>query len=58
MENRLLSKKEVCNILNISLGSLDGLMKRNEINYVKFNRNVRFELNEVNRLINDLKVSV
>jgi predicted DNA-binding transcriptional regulator AlpA len=58
MENRLLSKKEVCDILSISLGSLDGLMKRNEINYVKFNRNVRFEINEVNRLINDLKVGI
>jgi predicted DNA-binding transcriptional regulator AlpA len=58
MENRLLNKREVCDSLGISLGSLDGLMKRKEINYIKFDRNVRFEINEVERLINKKKVSI
>ena len=46
------SKKEVCEILRISIGSLDGLMKRGEINYVKINRSVRFRIEEVRSLIN------
>lgn len=58
MENRLLNKKQVCEILNISLPSLDGLMKRKEINYIKFSRSVRFEINEVERIINNLKIKV
>tara|TARA_R110002153_G_scaffold197975_1_gene351496 strand:+ start:474 stop:644 length:171 start_codon:yes stop_codon:yes gene_type:complete len=52
MNNKLLSKKEVCEILRISIGSLDGLMKRGEINYVKINRSVRFRIEEVRSLIN------
>lgn len=51
-EKRLLNKKDVCDILKISIGSLDGLMKRNQINYVKFDRSVRFKIEEVNKLIN------
>ena len=50
-ENKLLDKKDVCNMLKISVGSLDGLMRRNEISYVKFDRSVRFKIEEVNKLI-------
>ena len=58
VENRkLLSKKNVCEILQLSIGSLDGMMKRGEINYIKFGRSVRFELNEINRIINKNVVS-
>ena len=53
MESSLLNKKEVCEILNISIGSLDGMMKRGEINYIKFNRSVRFKINEVKSLIHE-----
>lgn len=53
MKNRLLDKKEVCEILKISVGSLDGMMKRGEINYIKFNRSVRFEIDEVISVINE-----
>ena len=35
---RLLNKRDVCDILNISRGSLDGLMKGNIVKYVKFDR--------------------
>lgn len=50
-ENRLLNKQEVCEILKISIGSLDGLMKRGKINYIKFDRSVRFRIDEVRNLI-------
>lgn len=52
MESKLIDKKEVCNILNISLGSLDGMMKRRKINYVKFDRSVRFKKDDVLEVIN------
>ena len=52
MEEKLLNKKDVCDMLKISVGSLDGLMKKNQINYIKFDRSVRFKLEEVNKLIN------
>ena len=53
MESKLIDKKEVCNILNISLGSLDGLMKRRKINYIKFDRSVRFKKEDVLEVINE-----
>ena len=56
MNKELLSKNDVCNILRISIGSLDRMMKRKEINYIKFSRNVRFEVEEIDRLLNELKV--
>ena len=56
MNRELLSKREVCEILRISIGSLDRMMKKKEINYIKFERSVRFEVNEIDRLLNELKV--
>lgn len=50
--NRLLNKKDVCEILNISRGSLDRLMRGNDIKYVKFERSVRFKEEDVFELIN------
>ena len=52
MESRLLSKKDVCNYLGISRGNLDNMMKENYIKYVKFNRSVRFKMEDVNELVN------
>ena len=51
INNRLLDKREVCQILKISIGSLDRMMKRKEINYIKFDRSVRFRMEEVKNLI-------
>jgi excisionase family DNA binding protein len=50
--SRLLNKKEVCNILGISRGSLDNMMKENEIKYIKFERSVRFKKEDIDSLIN------
>ena len=57
MENKLFSKKDVCNYLGISLGSLDGMMKRRKINYVKFDRSVRFREEDVLNVVNENFVS-
>ena len=50
--SRLLNKKEVCDILGISRGSLDNMMKENEIKYIKFERSVRFKKEDIDSLIN------
>jgi excisionase family DNA binding protein len=57
MESRLLNKKDVCNYLGISLGSLNGLIKRRKINYVKFERSVRFKKEDIDNVVNKNLVS-
>ena len=44
INNRLLDKREVCQILKISIVSLDRMMKRKEINYIKFEKSNIYEL--------------
>jgi len=51
MSNSLLDKKEVCDLLNISIGKLDLLMKNKEIKYIKLNKMVRFRLDDIFEMI-------
>jgi len=51
MDSYLLDKKRVCELLNISLGKLDLMMKEKEIKYIKLNKMVRFRLNDINEMI-------
>ena len=46
MSDNLLDKKGVCDLLNISIGKLDLLMKNKEIKYIKLNKMVRFRLSD------------
>ena len=51
MSNSLLDKKGVCDLLNISIGKLDLLMKNKEIKYIKLNKMVRFRLDDILEMI-------
>jgi len=53
--SRYINKKELCNYLGISIGKVDLLMN-NDLKYVKFGRNVRFDLSDVNEYMNKNKV--
>jgi hypothetical protein len=52
-EEKLLNKKGVCDLLNISLGKLDLMIKNKEIKYLKLNKMVRFRLNDIFELIDN-----
>ena len=47
--------KRSCYYLGISIGKVDLLMN-NDLKYVKFGRNVRFDINDVNEYMNRNKV--
>ena len=51
MENRLLNKKDVCEYLGISLGNLDGMIKKRKINYIKLDRLVRFRKKDLESIL-------
>ena len=57
MNSRLLSKKDVCEYLGISLGNLDGMIKRRKIDYIKFDRLVRFRKEDVESIVLKNKVN-
>ena len=52
MDNKLLRKIDVCEMLGVSIGKVD-LMMEDGLKYIKFNRNVRFRLEDVNEYLNN-----
>ena len=48
---RLITKSELCEYLNVSLGMIDNLMKDGKVKYVKIGKSVRFEQSEIDRLL-------
>jgi len=44
---RLVDKKEVVNVLNISKGKLDSMIRENEIPYIRLGKVIRFDMNDV-----------
>lgn len=55
MENKLLSKKEVTNYLDVSLGMVDKLMKE-DLPYIKLGKSVRFRMTDIENYLNRNKV--
>lgn len=49
--NKLLNKKEVGELMNVSIGKVD-LMMSDGLKYIKMNRNVRFRMEDINEYIN------
>lgn len=47
MINNLVSKKEVVNVLNISKGKLDSMIRENEIPYIRLGKVIRFDMSDV-----------
>ena len=48
---KLLTKRDVCGVMKISIGKLDGLIKDNEIKYLKLGKSVRFREADINTYI-------
>ena len=59
-QQKLYTKKDITNLFQISLGKLDGMIKRNEINYLKFGNDrrssIRFTEDDINNLCNKSRV--
>ena len=59
-QQKLYTKKDILNLFQISLGTLDGMIKRKEINYLKFGNgrgsSVRFTEDDINNLCNKSRV--
>jgi len=51
--SRLVSKKELSEILGFSVGKIEKMMKNGSLKYYKIDRNVRFDLDSIK---DDLKV--
>ena len=49
---KLINKKELCEIMGISIGKVDGLIKDNKIRYLKIGKNVRFRDIDINSFLN------
>jgi len=49
---KLINKKELCEIMGISIGKVDGLIKDNKISYLKIGKNVRFRDIDIKSYIN------
>ena len=52
MDNKLLRKIDVCEMLGVSIGKVD-LMMDDGLKYIKLNRNVRFRVEDVNEYLNN-----
>jgi excisionase family DNA binding protein len=49
---KLINKKELCEIMGISIGKVDGLIKDNKISYLKIGKNVRFRDIDIKSYLN------
>ena len=57
MEDRvLLTKKELSEYLNCSIGTIDNLMKEGKIKYIKLNKMVRFDKEDIDKTLGILKM--
>lgn len=45
---KLIKKKDLCKMMGISIGKVDGLIKDNKIRYLKIGKNVRFREADIN----------
>jgi excisionase family DNA binding protein len=49
---KLINKKELCELMGISIGKVDGLIKDNKIRYLKIGKNVRFRDIDIKSYLN------
>ena len=57
VEKRYFDKKGLCEYLGVSIGKVEKMMYDDGLRYVKFGRNVRFDIEDVNEYMNSFKVS-
>ena len=56
MEEVLMTKKELSEYLNCSVGTIDNLMKEGKIKYIKLGKMVRFDKEDVDRTLGIMKM--
>ena len=56
LNKRFVNKKVLCQYLDVSIGKVEKMMYNDGLKYVKFGRNVRFDINDVNDYMNKRKV--
>jgi excisionase family DNA binding protein len=49
---KLYKKKELCEIMGVSIGKIDNLIKENKISYLKIGKNVRFRNVDISNYLN------
>jgi len=52
-DDRLLSKKQAAEYLNISIGTLEKLMREKELPYIKLERKVLFRKSDIDKFLED-----
>ena len=57
MDRKYLNKKGLCEYLDVSIGKVEKMMYDEGLRYVKFGRNVRFDVDDVNDYMNRYKIS-
>lgn len=55
MENKFYNKKQLSEYLGISIGKIDYLIKRKNIEYYKIGKNVRFSIGDINNWVKNFK---
>ena len=55
MEGRYLNKRGLCNVLGVSIGKVELLMKEGDLPYIKLGRNVRFDMNDIEKFLESNK---
>lgn len=58
IDKRYFDKKGLSSYLGVSIGKVEKMMYSEGLRYVKFGRNVRFDLKDVDEYMNSFKVSV
>ena len=56
ISSKYLNKKGLCEFLGVSIGKVENLMYHGDLKYVKFGRNVRFDVEDVIDFMNKKKV--
>ena len=56
MEEVLMTKKELSEYLNCSIGTIDNLMKEGKIKYIKLNKMVRFDKEDIDKTLGIMKM--
>lgn len=57
MKKRLINKKELAEYLNLSIYTIDTWVSQNRIPYIKMGRRVLFDLDEIEKWIEEQKVT-
>jgi hypothetical protein len=53
VDNKLITKNELCEFLKVSKSKIDLMIKQNNIPYLKIGKNVRFEFDDLKKWLDE-----